>query len=215
MNAVLSAQKCLGYFDTTCDKCNKFCDLVGECQAMQLHEVFPKVAAALMYAAAESGQYTKVKVAPSVEPDLPKRTLRDKSFVISGPVEIRDLEGRRLSREKLAALVKHLGGSVESSITKRTSYLVVSDDQVRAGVSTVKTVEAQKHGVPIMKEQDFIELFSNIFSNRYELSLLLKNWGPFEISNCQLPEENGLFRDLAKPTPIKRNKDRAVKMRVK
>ncbi len=73
--------------------------------------------------------------------------LSEKTFVLTGTLE-------NLSRDEAKARIKSLGGKVSSSVSKQTDYVVAGADPGS------KYDDAQKLGVPILTEQDFLKLIS-------------------------------------------------------
>ena len=73
--------------------------------------------------------------------------LSGKSFCFTG-------ELRTLKRADAEAMVKKLGGTCKSSVTKDLSYLVTNDTS--SGSS--KNVKAAKLGVPIINEEEFLAM---------------------------------------------------------
>jgi DNA ligase (NAD+) len=55
-------------------------------------------------------------------------------------------------RSDLEAMVKDLGGEVKSSVTKKLTFLVLSD------LTTTKAAQAQKYGVKCLSEEDFLAM---------------------------------------------------------
>ncbi|MGL4364679.1 MAG: NAD-dependent DNA ligase LigA [Bacteroidales bacterium] len=83
----------------------------------------------------------------AAESDTPKGTaLAGKNFVISGTFE-------NFSRDGLKEYIESLGGEVKSSVSKKTSFLIAGAE---AGGS--KLEKANKDGVKIISEKDFLEL---------------------------------------------------------
>ena len=70
--------------------------------------------------------------------------LKGQSFVVTGSLS-------RWSRNEVESLLKKLGASVGSSVTKKTSYLVAGENPGS------KLTKAQEYGVPIMDEASFVE----------------------------------------------------------
>jgi len=75
--------------------------------------------------------------------------LEGKSFVISGVFE-------QFSREELTALIESHGGKLLSSISGKLDYLVAGD---KMGPS--KRTKAEKLGIPIISEQELLQLIAN------------------------------------------------------
>lgn len=71
--------------------------------------------------------------------------LSGKQFVFTGGLQ-------KMSRQEASDLVKSLGGSVGSSVTKKTDYVVLGD---KAGS---KLTKAEALGIPILTEAEFYEL---------------------------------------------------------
>ncbi|MEL6672416.1 MAG: NAD-dependent DNA ligase LigA [Bacteroidota bacterium] len=76
--------------------------------------------------------------------------LNGKSFVISGVFE-------NMSRDELKQLIEDLGGTVKSSVSSKTTYLVAGE-----GAGPSKLGKAEKVGVPIISEQNFMELIDGM-----------------------------------------------------
>ncbi|MBT8257918.1 MAG: NAD-dependent DNA ligase LigA [Bacteroidia bacterium] len=74
--------------------------------------------------------------------------LQGKSFVVSGVFE-------SLSRNELKSLIEKNGGKVSSSISSKTSFVVAG-----ANMGPSKKQKADKFGIPIINEQDFLHLVS-------------------------------------------------------
>ena len=74
--------------------------------------------------------------------------LKDNNFVITGTLE-------SMNREEAAEKVEKLGGKFQKTITKDTTYLVAGG---KVGAS--KLTKAEKLGVKIIGEQDFLRLIN-------------------------------------------------------
>ncbi|MEA1958058.1 MAG: NAD-dependent DNA ligase LigA [Chloroflexota bacterium] len=74
--------------------------------------------------------------------DLP---LRGRQFVLTGKLE-------NYTRSEAEAMIKKLGGSIGSSVSKKTAYVIVGEEPGS------KLEKARKLGVKILGEQDFIDL---------------------------------------------------------
>ena len=68
-----------------------------------------------------------------------------KTFVLTGSLE-------SFTREEATNAIEKLGGKVSGSVSKKTSYLISGED------SGSKLTKAQTLGVPILTEQEFIEM---------------------------------------------------------
>ena len=81
---------------------------------------------------------------------LKKQTelLKGKTIVVSGVFET-------LSRSELIQLIEDNGGKVASSISAKTTYVVAG-----ANMGPSKLVKAEGFGIPIITEQDFLNLIS-------------------------------------------------------
>ncbi|MCF0241523.1 MAG: DNA ligase (NAD(+)) LigA, partial [Treponema sp.] len=73
--------------------------------------------------------------------------LSGKSFCFTG-------ELKTMKRQDAENLVKDAGGNAKSSVTKDLSYLVTNDTE--SGSS--KNIKAQKFGIPIINEEEFLKL---------------------------------------------------------
>ncbi len=73
------------------------------------------------------------------------KSLEGKSFVFTGTMP-------NLDRDEAQAIVRHLGGDVSSSVSKKTSYMVAGEE---AGS---KLEKAQDLGVEVLTEEEFLEM---------------------------------------------------------
>ena len=85
---------------------------------------------------------TMVAEAPAEGNEQPLAGLQ---FVVTGRLE-------RFTRSQVESIIKELGGSVGSSVGRKTSYLVAGDE---AGS---KLSDAQRLGTPVLTEAEFLEL---------------------------------------------------------
>ena len=74
--------------------------------------------------------------------------LKGKIFVLTGTL-------KTMPREKAEGLIKNLGGKTTSSISKKTSYLIVGENPGS------KLEKAQKYGVIILTEDEFMSMLNN------------------------------------------------------
>lgn len=101
----------------------------------------------------------------------PPKPFTGKTFVITGALPV-------MTRQEAAALIEAAGGKVTSSVSAKTSYVVVGSD---AGS---KLSEAQKLGVPILDEAGLKGM----------LSFVVDKEEP-ETEAVLLPSQKGLFDD--------------------
>lgn len=74
--------------------------------------------------------------------------LEGKTFVITG--SLNHFDNRSLLKEKIEAL----GGKATDSVTKKTTYLINNDKESTSS----KNKKAQSLGIPIISEDDFLEM---------------------------------------------------------
>ena len=84
------------------------------------------------------------------EDNSSKVDLSGKIFVITGSVN------HYKNRDELVSVIEGLNGKVSGSVSTKTSYLINNDTQS----SSSKNQKAQKLNVPIISEQDFINMIS-------------------------------------------------------
>lgn len=82
------------------------------------------------------------------EENTEAQSLEGKVFVVTGSVE------HYANRKELKAEIEKLGGKVTGSVSKKTDYLINND----ATSSSSKNKKAQDLGVPIITEEQFMEL---------------------------------------------------------
>jgi DNA ligase (NAD+) len=121
-------------------------------QLVAVNEVGPKVAAAITEFFSEPANRQLVKKLHKVglRPTAEKREVKSqkfsgKSFVFTGGLANR-------SREEAGALVQQHGGTISSSVSKKTSYVVVGSDPGS------KYDKAKELGVTILSEGEFEKL---------------------------------------------------------
>lgn len=78
------------------------------------------------------------------------RNLEGITFVITGKVE------HFANRSELKQLIESRGGKVTGSVTSKTNYLINND----AGSSSSKNKKAKELGIPILTEEQFLEMAS-------------------------------------------------------
>ena len=81
-------------------------------------------------------------------------SIEGKIIVVTGDLENFPEYGKYPERIKFRALVEKHGGTFGSSITKKTDFLVCNDIKS----ATTKVKQAQAYNIPIISEQDFLDM---------------------------------------------------------
>ena len=121
-------------------------------ELFEVEEVGPKVASGILefFSEPANRQLIKKLEKAGVRPTAEKRTVKSnklagKSFVFTGGLANR-------TREEAGEIVQQHGGTVVSSVSKKTSYVVVGTDPGS------KYDKAKELGVPILSESEFEKL---------------------------------------------------------
>lgn len=128
-------------------------------ELLSLPSVGPKIADSIVAFFRQEGnrrvikklRETKVRLARE-ETRPEKLPLTGEEFVITGKLKI-------LTRSEAEARVKALGGKASSDVTKKTSYVVVGTDPGS------KLAKAEKLGIKILSEAEFLELLNQNISS--------------------------------------------------
>src|SRR3984893_10155179 len=122
-------------------------------QLEEVTEVGPKVAAAIteFFSEPANRQIIKKLHKAGVHRTMEKRQIKSdkfagRSFVFTGGLANR-------SREDAAEIVKQHGGTISSSVSKKTNYVVVGTDPGS------KYDKSKSLGVPVLTEKEFEKLF--------------------------------------------------------
>ncbi len=118
-----------------------------------VQSIGPKIAAAVVAYFGDESNRAVIEKLRSVgvtmeseqDQEAVEQTLEGLRFVVTGRLE-------RFSRSEITGRIKDLGGAVSGSVSKKTDYLVAGQD----GGS--KLSDAEKHGVPVITEDAFLEL---------------------------------------------------------
>ena len=120
-------------------------DEIGERIAQSLQNYFrDEQNLQLIEGLKEAGLQFEMEVSGETVSDL----LAGKTFVISGVFE-------QHSREELKSIIEQHGGKNSGSISARTNYILAGEN-----MGPSKYQKAQKLGVPIITEEDFMEMLS-------------------------------------------------------
>jgi len=84
--------------------------------------------------------------------DLPAAALKDKTFVITGKIHGYG------NRDEFKTYIESLGGKVTGSVSSKTDYLINNDKDS----TTSKNLKAKELGIPIITEEEFLNLLKNL-----------------------------------------------------
>jgi DNA ligase (NAD+) len=90
-------------------------------------------------------KFSKAGIMPQKKEITRNAPLHGKSFVFTGSME-------SLGRTEAKALVENLGGTIHSSVTKNTTYVVAGSDPGS------KLDKAKSSGIKIISEEEFLKL---------------------------------------------------------
>ena len=92
--------------------------------------------------------YGMLDVRMSERPKSDAQTLKDKTFVITGSLK------QFKNRKELQQLIEDKGGKVVGTVSKNTTYVINNDKNS----TTSKNIAAKKLGIPILTEEEFLNL---------------------------------------------------------
>ena len=92
---------------------------------------------------------SEIRLEKTAQPDQKNGTCKGITFVITGDVH------HYKNRDEFKAYVEAQGGKVTGSVSKKTGYLVNNDVESTSS----KNRKAKELGVPIISEDQFLELF--------------------------------------------------------
>ena len=78
-----------------------------------------------------------------------EQKLKDMIIVVTGTLNT-------ISRKELQEKIENLGGKVAGSVSKKTTYLINNDKESTSS----KNVSAKKNNVPIITEDDFLNMIN-------------------------------------------------------
>jgi DNA ligase (NAD+) len=123
-------------------------------ELVAVQEVGPKVADSILFFfslpsnRARIGKLLRLGVAPKHVPVARGTKLAGKTLVVTGTLD-------RFSRDEIHRLIEREGGKASGSVSSKTSYLIAGRD---AGS---KLEKARTLGVPVLTEDEFIELVTS------------------------------------------------------
>ena len=132
-----------GFYDAWDDYNFTVLDDFGESMNKSIHEYYKKYYK-------EISELMEEFVFKNAENNTNNVDLSNKTFVITGSLE------HYKNRDELVSVIETLGGKVSGSVSSKTSYLINNDTQS----SSSKNQKAQKLNIPIISEQDFINMIS-------------------------------------------------------
>jgi DNA ligase (NAD+) len=121
-----------------------------------VHEIGPKIAGSIInyFADKENREIISrlkrhgIKFSESQSPDLTTGRLEKKIIVISGVF-------RKYSRDEYKYMIEKNGGRNSSSISAGTSFILAGEN-----MGPSKREKAEKLGIPLMNEEDFLKLIA-------------------------------------------------------
>jgi BRCT domain type II-containing protein len=93
------------------------------------------------------GAATIAQATYCIFPDSEPEDCEDVTFVVTGKLKYFE------NREEIVEYIEDLGGRVTGSISKKTSFILAGDN-----MGPAKLEKANKLGVPIMNEDEFLDL---------------------------------------------------------
>ena len=118
-----------------------------------INEIGPEIAASIMEFFHEHknidvmNKFTKAGVFPQKKEVLTHAPLQGRSFVFTGTM-------KSMGRNEAKIIVENLGGTIHSSVTKKTTYVVAGTDPGS------KLDKAKSSGIKIINEDEFLQLIN-------------------------------------------------------
>jgi len=118
-----------------------------------INEIGPEIAASIVKFFQEPKnikvmeKFRKAGVKPQKKEIAANNTLQGKSFILTGTLE-------SMPRNDAKAIIENMGGSVHSSVTKKTSYVVAGSEPGS------KLDKAKSSGIKILSEEEFLKLIN-------------------------------------------------------
>ena len=116
-----------------------------------IHEIGPEIAASIIEFFHEQkninvlNKFFKAGINPQKKEVQTSTPLQGKSFVFTGTME-------NMGRNEAQTIVENLGGTIQSSVTKKTTYVVAGSDPGS------KLDKARSSGIQIISENEFLKL---------------------------------------------------------
>jgi DNA ligase (NAD+) len=118
-----------------------------------INEIGPEIAASIVEFFREQNninvmkKFNKASIVPQNKEIADNAPLQGKSFVFTGTME-------NMGRNDAKALVENLGGTIHSSVTKKTTYVVTGSEPGS------KLDKAKSSGIKILSEEEFLKLIN-------------------------------------------------------
>ena len=132
-----------GFYDAWDDYDFTVLDDFGESMNKSIHEYYKKYYK-------EISELMEEFIFKNAENNTNNVDLSNKTFVITGSLE------HYKNRDELVSVIETLGGKVSGSVSSKTSFLINNDTQS----SSSKNQKAKQLNIPIISEQDFINMIS-------------------------------------------------------
>jgi DNA ligase (NAD+) len=135
-----------------CHSLERFLGLTHE-ELVAIPEIGPETAASVMQFLADQGECAMVRrlMQLGVEP-VPVESPRNTTGALSGKIVVLTGTLSTMARKEAEGLIVQHGGTVGQAVNKKTSYVVVGAEPGS------KLAAAQKLGVPVLSEAEFIAL---------------------------------------------------------
>jgi len=118
-----------------------------------INEIGPEIAASIVKFFQEPKnikvmeKFRKAGVKPQKKEIAANNTLQGKSFILTGTLE-------SMPRNDAKAIIENMGGSVHSSVTKKTTYVVAGSEPGS------KLYKANSLGIKVLNEKEFLKLIN-------------------------------------------------------
>lgn len=123
-------------------------------ELIAIPDVGPKVADSIVFFFEQPENQALINQLREAGVKLSSKTRKTSAGVLKGQTFVLTGKLAQFTREEATGRIEELGGTVTSTVSKRTSYVIVGEDPGS------KLEKAQKLGIPIIAEDEFINLIS-------------------------------------------------------